>query len=113
MQTRWKEKMRVAVFSQDQAGYINIDPAKIKFRASNYIFDHRRLIPTKFTLNISDPENSIYINVSMDALSTHHYGKFIFHYWRYHLLINGEITYGSTTEIIEDQIQTMEFMRFR
>lgn len=113
MNTRWWEQTRAAVFSQDQSGYININPENIKFKATKYVFDHRRLIPTKFILNITDSENSIYINATMEAMNTHHYGKLIIHYWRYHLKINGEITYRSTTEIIKDQIQIMEFMRFR
>ena len=113
MNTRWWEQTRTAVFSQDQAGYINIDPENFKLKATKYVFDHRRLIPTKFILNITDSENSIYINATIEVMNTHHYGKLIVHYWRYHLKINGEITYRSTTEKIKDQIQIMELIRFR
>jgi len=113
MKNRFKEKTRVAVFSQDNAGYIEIDTEKINFKATKYILDHWRLIPTKFILNITDPANSIYINISMESVNTHHYGKFIFRYWRYHLRVNGKINYKSNTEIIENQIQTMEYMKFR
>ena len=113
MNTRWWEQTRVAVFSQDHSSYININLENFKFKATKYIFDHGRLIPTKFVLNIADPDNSIYVNATMEAINTHHYGKFMIHYWRYHLKINGEITYCSTTEKINDQIQIIELMRFR
>ena len=115
MNTRWWEQTRAAIFSQDQGGYININPENIKLKASKYRFDNWRIIPTKFVLNISDPENRIYVNVTMETLNTHHIGVAykLIHYWKYHLKVNGEITYGSITETIEDEIQVLEITRFR
>jgi predicted secreted hydrolase len=113
MQTRFTEHIRVAVFSIDNNSYINIDPDNINIKTQGYIFDNWRFIPTKFSLNIKDPTNLIYINVTMDALNTQHFGKWGINYWRYHLRVNGEISYGLYTEKIEDKIQIMEYMKFR
>ncbi|UCF13703.1 MAG: hypothetical protein JSW06_05465 [Thermoplasmatales archaeon] len=113
MKTRRTEQQRFAILSQNQLGYININPENIKFKATEYIFDNRRIIPTKFILNISDSESSIYINATMETINTHHIGFVITRYWRYHVKVNGEITYGSSSEMIEDEIQLMELRRFR
>lgn len=113
MQTRLIEQQRFAIFSQNQSDdYIQINPRNIKFKAFGYTFNTRRIIPTKFILNITDLENDIYINLKMETINIHHMGGRINHYWRYHVRVNGEITYSSTTEIINDEIQMMELVRF-
>lgn len=112
MQTRWIEQQRFAILSQDQSAYIQINPKNIKFKTTGYKFNTRRIIPTKFVLKINDPENDIYINVTMETINIHHMGGRINHYWRYHVRVNGQITYKSTTEIIKNQIQIMELVRF-
>jgi len=113
MQTRNIEKQRFAVFSQDQSDYINIDPEDLEFEATNFIFDKMRIIPTKFTLNVTDSDRSIYINISMDTINIQHMQFGIVRYFRYHVNVNGQISYGSTTELLEDEIQILELVRFR
>ena len=113
METRRTEQQRFAILSQDQLGYININPENINFKATEFTLDNRRIIPTKFILNISDSESSIYINATMETINTHHIGFVIIRYWRYHVKVNGEISYGSSNEIIEDEIQVIELRRFR
>jgi len=34
-------------------------------------------------------------------------------YFRYHVKVNGQMTYGSSTEMIKDEIQIIELVRFR
>ncbi|UCF12693.1 MAG: hypothetical protein JSW06_00135 [Thermoplasmatales archaeon] len=113
MRTHWWEQTRAAILSLDQSGYINIKPENFKFKAIRYIFNNRRIIPTKFRLNVSDPDRSIYINATMETLNIHHVGLRIPHYWKYHVRVNGQICYGSSTEIIKDEIQIVELTRFR
>ena len=107
------EQQRFAVLSQGQSGYINIDPEKFEFKATEFKFYEWSIIPTKFILNVTDPDNSIYINASMEKINIHRMGVGIMYYFRYHIRVNGQITYGSTTEIITDQIQILDLMRFR
>ncbi len=112
--TPWWVQAEAAILSPDNASYIFIKPENIKFKATKYRFNNRRFIPTKFIIKICDPNNSIYINATMDTINIHCSSTgFLYRYWRYHVKVNGEITYGSSTEVIEDQIQIMEFMRFR
>lgn len=113
MKTPWRKQTQYAVLNQNQLDYITINPENIKIKVTKYRFDHWRMIPTKFILNMTDPENSIYINATMETINIHHTGKRLIHYWRYHVLVNGQITCGSTTEIIKDKVQIIEFMRLR
>jgi hypothetical protein len=113
MQTRNIEKQRFAIFSQDQSGYININPENIEFEATNYVFDKMRLIPTKFMLNVTDPDKSICINVTMESINIQHMRFGVIRYFRYHVKVNGQISYGSSTEMIKDEIQIIELVRFR
>ena len=112
MQTRWREQQLVAVLSKDQSGYIQINPGNIEFKATKYVINCWKLIPTEFMLKITDTVNSIYVNVTMKTISIHHVWGKINHYWRYHVEVNGQITYGSSTETIKDEVQIMELVRF-
>jgi hypothetical protein len=112
MQTPFLEQQRFAILSFNHSGYIQIKPEYIEFRSMCYKFNTRRIIPTKYILRISDPENKLYLNATMETLNIHHMGKKINHYWRYHVKINGELTYNSKTEILKDHIQMVELVRF-
>jgi hypothetical protein len=72
-----------------------------------------RLIPTKFMLNVTDPDRSIYINATMETINIQHMRFGVIHYCRYHVKVNGQISYGSSTEMIKDEIQIIELVRFR
>lgn len=113
MQTRSMEQQRFAILSQDQSGYVNMNPENIEFKATKYVFNKMRLIPTKFMLNVTDPDRSIYINVTMETINIQHMGFGVIHYCRYHVKVNGQISYGSSTEMIKDEIQIIELVRFR
>ena len=112
MQTRWREQQRFAILGQDQSDYIHIHPENIRFKATNYTINNRRIIPAKFILNITDPKNSIYINLTMETINIHLVSGRINRYWRYHVRVNGQITYGSITETLINKIQIMELVRF-
>lgn len=113
MQTPWKEQSRSAVLNQDHSGYININPENFKLKVTEYTFDNGRIIPTKFILNVTDPDRSIYINATMETINIHHLGSRIGPcISKYHIRINGQISYGSFTETIKDEIQLMELGRF-
>jgi len=111
MQTRWNEQGRAAILSQDGSGYININSKNFSFKPTNYKFNNGKLIPTKYIFNITDP--GISINVTMETININHFGFASFDCWRYHVLVNGQITYGDTTEIIKNKIQLMGFVSFR
>jgi len=113
MNTRWNEQTRVGILTQDQGSYINIDPKNIKIKATNYRYHNRRFIPTKFIINVSDKENSIYVNATIETVYIHQLWLGTPFYWRYHLRINGNISYGTTIEEIKDKIQVLEVVRFR
>jgi hypothetical protein len=111
MQTRWNEQGRAAILSKDGSGYININPKNFSFKPTNYKVNNGKLIPTKYIFNITDPDISI--NVTMETININHFGIAPFDCWRYHVLVNGQITYGDTTELIKNKIQIMGFVRFR
>ena len=111
MQTRWNEQGRAAILSKDGSGYININPKNFSFKPTNYKFNNGKLIPTKYIFNITD--SGISINVTIETININHFGIASFDCWRYHVLVNGQITYGNTTEIIKNKIQLMGFVSFR
>ena len=104
----------LAVVSQDNKGYISTDAKNISFKPENFVRDHRKQMPTKFSLKIDDVVNDIPIkvDVKMEAQEVH-YDKvlIIAPYWRYHVKAEGYISLGSIKEPVNDQ-QIMEFLRF-
>jgi hypothetical protein len=113
MNTRWHEQARAGVFSIKNHTYTNINPEHITITLSNYIFQSRRFIPTTLTFTIADAENNIYINVTLTTKTIQYLPLGIFHYWRYLILLNGEIHYQETIEYLHNTPQIMEVMRFR
>jgi hypothetical protein len=108
MHTPWREQI-AAVLSIDKNGYININPENVKIKVCEYTFK-RRIIPTEFIINISDYEKGIFVNATLKVINIHHISRVI-HYWKYHIKVNGQITYHFTEKIV-DQIQIMEIVRF-
>jgi predicted secreted hydrolase len=113
MYTRWYEGGKAAILSKDGEGFIAINPKNFTFTPTKYRYNNGEFIPTKFIFNLSDP--GISINVTMDTINLHHFTSLagLSDCWRYHVRVNGQITYGNTTEIIKDKIQIMGIMRFR
>ncbi len=113
MNTRWKEQAHAGVFSLKDKGYTNIHPSVMSLILSNYCFHTRRFIPTAMSCTISDFEHDIFINVTLSAKTIYYLPLGLFHYWRYLVVLNGEIRYQSTVEYLLNEIQIMEVMRFR
>lgn len=113
MQTRWIEEGRAAIFSKDGSGYITLNPNNFIFTPTKFRFNNGELIPTKFIFYLSEP--GICINVTMETLNINHFTSTagLSNTWRYHVLVNGHITYKNTVEIIKDEIQMMGITRFR
>jgi len=104
----------LAVVSQDNKGYIPTNAEKIYFKPDNFIRNHRKKMPTSFTLKIDDVVNGvpIKVDVKMEAEEVH-FDKvlIIAPYWRYHVKAKGYISIGSLKESV-NEIQIMEFLRF-
>lgn len=104
----------LAVFSQDDNGYISANAKNIFFKTDKFTKNHRRKMPTFFTIKIDDKVNGkpIKADVKMEAKETH-FGKvmIIAPYWRYHVKAEGYISIGSKKEKV-NEIQIMEFLRF-
>jgi predicted secreted hydrolase len=93
-------------------GFIGIDPGKIDFLSSNYIFHTARFIPTKFSLYAKHDE--LEINVTFDTIDIQHTEPdfLTINYWRYFVSINGYIKIGENIDYLENDIEIMEFIRF-
>ncbi len=112
MQTPIREQQRFVVFSPNKTDYIYIPAEKIKFEAYYPSSFNLFAVPKIFKLNISDSDNNLYIDVLMESENVHLTQKKINRYYRYHVKINGFITYNGQTEQIENKIQIMELTRF-
>lgn len=113
MDTIIHEQGRAGVFSKTNEGFINIRPEYIHMEMSEYVFHQRRFIPTHFVFTVSDPEQNIFINVTMKTVDIYHLPFGIINYWRYVLSITGKIVYEDVVEELHDETQIMELMRFR
>ena len=104
----------LAVFSQDSKGYIPSSADKIYFKPDNFVRNHRKKMPTSFSLIINDIVDGVPIkaDVKMEAEEIH-FDKvlIIAPYWRYHVKAKGFISVGSLKEKV-NEIQIMEFLKF-
>ena len=122
METKEKGDI-LAIINQDKkhvknnTEFYNVPPSGISFIPKEFIQNHNKTIPTEFDLEISDPQShnktSIQAKISMKTYDLHHTRIFTIHYWRYHVKTSGTITLGSTTEILNDKLQIIEFLSFK
>ena len=103
----------LAVVNDEQNAFYNINPENIIFKPENYIRDHRRKTPTRFTLKINDVVNNIPIvaDVEMDVKDLHYSSVLSAPYWRYHINTTGFISVDDKKETI-DSMQIMEYLTF-
>lgn len=104
-------------YSQNEDKFLNVNPESIVFTPKNYVNNHRKRIPTHFNLQmkgfVSNNRIPIDINVTMKAFEIHYNRIFTINYWRYHVKTSGTIAVGSTTEILNDKLQIIEFLSFK
>jgi len=99
----------LAVFNESKTKYININPKKIDFEITNYMYDQRKKIPKDFLLKIEDKE--IKLNVEMKTTGVYRHINFLFtKYWRYHVNVTGEISYKNYKEKI-DAKEIIEYLK--
>jgi predicted secreted hydrolase len=102
----------IAVINKDQNCFYNINPANIDFKPDNYISDHHRKTPSRFSLKINDTIDNINViaDIKMELIGLHFSKVLSAPYWRYHVHISGFISINKKKEKI-DNIQIMEFLR--
>ena len=105
----------LAVFNQDNNGYISAKAENIFFSAKKFIKNKRRKMPTIFTMKIDDEiiGKKIKADVKMEVEETH-FDKvmIIAPYWRFHVKAEGYISIGTKKEKVKE-IQIMEYLKFR
>jgi len=108
-----REQGRAGVFCMENHSFINIAPDMIEMSFFDYQFHKKRFIPTTFVFNVSDTANDISINVTITTLEVYHLPFSIINYWRYLILVHGEIIHNGVREELDNETQIMELMRFR
>ncbi len=110
MRTRFSNNP-LLVINQNYGDYINIESDEISFIAKNYRINNGMIIPTSFNIIVSN--KNISLNISLEVLEIHHERlRGFVNYWRYHIRYTGSIKVDSQKETI-DELQIMEFIRFR
>ena len=99
------------VINKKNSEYINIEAENIDLQIKEFTMHQGMLIPNSFTLDAS--EGNISIHVDIEVFDIHHirWAGFI-NYWRYHIQCDGFLTVGSNIEPI-NQVEIAEFIRFR
>ena len=109
-----KRSNLIAVINQDGGGYLNIDPNKINFSIVKTSQIKHKRFPTGFRIKINDIVDNVPLNVDITMESkNHHFTKqLLADYWRYHVISQGEITIGSKTDKLNNDIQIIEYLKY-
>lgn len=113
----------IAVVNQTQEstsyekGFITINQDAIVLTPKDYVYSHRRWIPTKFEFHIHDVVSTmnlpVHATLTMELIDVRYSRIFTAHYWRYHMKTSGSITVGLKTETFTDAPQIVEFLSFK
>ena len=103
-----KKEQLLAILSKNQE-YFNIPQKSISFEVLNEVKDHRKKIPTNFSLNIND--DFIKLKLNIEPIYYHYIGVLIAHYWRYHVRYKGEIEIDFMKRKI-DTVEITEYLKF-
>jgi predicted secreted hydrolase len=109
-----KHSELITVINQDNGGYLNINPNKINFSIVKTSQIKYKKYPTEFRIKINDIVDNVPVDVDITMESkNHHFAKqLIADYWRYHVKSNGEISVGSKTDRLDNDIQIIEFLKY-
>jgi len=109
-----KKSELVAVINQDNKGYLNINPENILFKAGNFSRINYKKIPKSFKIQINDKvkEKLVKVDVNMESQNFHYGKQLLADYWRYHVKSNGNISVGSTTENLDNEVQIIEYLKY-
>jgi predicted secreted hydrolase len=100
----------IVVLNKDSGGYVELNPKDIKLSFTNYIFRDGTLIPSHFKLSIDN--NSLKVDILMNAISIYLIGSPIVRYWRYFVNVNGFISHDDDIDYFIESVQMFEVMRF-
>lgn len=108
----WKHFF-IMVLNEDKGNYVQIPFQNIQFEMSNYTKNDGWRLPTCFSFKVDYKNITINITSKITNLTylTHQISFGIFNYWRYHVKVQGYITYGEKTEYI-NKTEIMDFTRF-
>ena len=103
---------KISILNQINKNYISIKPKNVIFNADKNEFNQGRFIPTLFTLKIKQDE--IEIDLKFDKLSVKRSPPkfFTVHYYRYLVRVNGYIKIGKNVDLLKDDLEIIEFIRF-
>ena len=109
-----KRSELIAVINKDNEGYLNINPKNIYFGIEKTTRSNFKKFPIDFKLKISEVIDNKPVNVNINLeTQNYHYGKqLLADYWRYHVISNGEISVGSKTERLDNDIQIIEYLKY-
>jgi predicted secreted hydrolase len=109
-----KHSELITVINHDNGGYLNINPNKINFSIVNTSQIKYKKYPTEFRIKINDIIGNVPVNVDITMESkNHHFAKqLLADYWRYHVESNGEISVGSKTDRLDNDIQIIEYLKY-
>jgi predicted secreted hydrolase len=113
----------ISIINQDRSNslnnfeYYNINPNNIIFKQSNFIKNHRHLIPSEYYLEINEYDKNqdlpVEVKINMRTLDVQHTRIFTIHYWRYHVETDGSIRFGKTQEFLDNKPQIIEYLSFK
>jgi hypothetical protein len=78
----------------------SIQSKDIKLSVEEYVQEHRKIIPTKYLLQVETQD--IDINVQIQSKNYHYITIPTVKYWRHHARNSGEIRFGTQLEKVND-----------
>jgi hypothetical protein len=98
----------LAILSKD-GEYYNIPNKSINYEILNQVKDHKKIMPTRCSLNINS--DIIKLKLNIETINYHYIGILVANYWRYHVRYQGEIEIDSKIKQI-DNIEITEYLKF-
>lgn len=89
----------IIVINKDDK-YLSIPPENINFTVDDFIKDHRKIVPTKYSLNVD--YNNVYLKVKIESINFHHLSIPTVNYWRHHVKNLGQIKINSLSKKIDN-----------
>ncbi|MFH1100664.1 MAG: hypothetical protein V1726_01330 [Methanobacteriota archaeon] len=109
MKNRFDEDVFIVVVNVGEGEYLSIPRDNVVFRTLEYRWDHGRFIPITSVFQVDT--DTLHIDVEIQVQSVCFTSLVIMNRWQLHTRVHGQVSWGNSTEIVDDS-QIMEVFHY-